>query len=157
MLDGIGITELKRIPDDRGCILHCWRYAGFKRNNEIREVYATTVKQGVVKGWHLHMRAATRYVPLVGEVKIVVLDPRLDSSTHGDVFELVVGYRNFKRVDIPPGVWIGMQGLAEGESLLLNITDVAHNQNEMLRSNPHEPVTLGPGCETDYDWSVRDR
>ena len=157
MLDGLRLEVLKRIPDERGCVMHGWKWRSGAKNNIVNEVYATTIRQGVVKGWHLHKQAITRYIPVVGEVLIVLLDPRRNSSTNGEAWEVVLGERNYHRLEIPPGLWIGMKGLAEGESMLLNVTDYTHEPHEMLRLDPHAPVKLGPGIETDYAWRTRDR
>lgn len=147
---GVEVEDLRRIPDARGCVMHGWRNSGDPFTP--LEVYATTVKQGVIKGWHLHTRLTVRYVPLVGEVRVVLVDGRLDSATFGALDEFVIGEREYARVKIPPGVWIATQGLSVGESMLLNIADQEHSREEMRRSDPHDVLVLSDGTKVGMDW-----
>ena len=53
MIDGVIITPLKRIGDERGMVLHMLRrdWAIFE---DFGEVYFSTVKFGVIKAWKRH-------------------------------------------------------------------------------------------------------
>ena len=51
MIDGVTIVPLKRIPDERGTIMH-----GVRRDtqlSEFGEVYFKKLYHGVVNGWQL--------------------------------------------------------------------------------------------------------
>ena len=55
MIEGASSSPLRRIPDERGTIMHMLR-----RDDphflEFGEIYFTTIYQGAVKGWHRHAR-----------------------------------------------------------------------------------------------------
>jgi len=146
-MEPIRVEPLRRIPDARGCVMHGWKAEGHDCDVRVQEVYATTIRRGVVKGWHKHKSLTVRYVPLVGEVRIVLLDAR----ECGDKRDFVMGARNYVRVTIPPGVWIACQALTE-EAMLLNVADEMHVPSEMERRNPRDVLRLPCGCEYRVDW-----
>jgi dTDP-4-dehydrorhamnose 3,5-epimerase-like enzyme len=45
----------------------------------------------------------------------------------------VVGVENYKRIFIPSNIWFGFSGLDEGKNLILSISDLPHEQNEVMR------------------------
>lgn len=149
MIHGVTITPLKRIPDDRGSIMHILKASepGF---TTFGEVYCSTVYPGVIKGWHLHLRMTLNYVVIRGSIKFVLFDARPDSPTHGEVQEIVMGERNYVRVGVPPGVWNGFQGLGAEEAFVINVTDLPHDPAEIQRADPFTP-------QIPYSWQLKHR
>jgi len=39
--------------------------------------------------------------------------------------------KNYQRLTFPPMIWMGFQGISNEMSLLLNVTSIPHEQNEM--------------------------
>ena len=108
-IDGMTIRELRRIPDERGAVLHMLRddAEGFERFGEI---YFSMVYPGAVKAWHLHREMTLNYAVPVGMVKLVCYDDRPESPTRGNLVELHVGELNYVLVTVPPLVWKRLQG-----------------------------------------------
>ena len=82
-IDGVLVTPLARIADERGTILHMLRaddphFIGFG------EIYFSTVHPGAIKGWHIHREMTLNYaVPSVGSSSSSTttdLDPRVEVS-----------------------------------------------------------------------------
>ena len=75
MIEGVKITNLKIISDERGKVMHMLRSDSsvFKKFGEI---YFSTIYQNIVKGWHLHLKSTLNYVCIKGEVKLVLFDDR---------------------------------------------------------------------------------
>jgi dTDP-4-dehydrorhamnose 3,5-epimerase len=146
-IDGVRVTPLRRIPDERGAVLHMLREddAWFERFGEI---YFSLVYPGVVKGWHRHSRMTLNYAVPVGMVKLVCYDDRERSPTRGAVQELHVGELNYALVTIPPLIWNGFKGVGTQAALVANCATVAHDPGEIERL---EPVAE----RIPYDWSVR--
>ena len=147
-IDGLTVTALRRIPDERGAVLHMLRadsegFAGFG------EIYFSFVYPGVVKGWHLHKRMTLNYAVPVGMVKLVCYDDRSDSPTRGNVVELFVGELNYVLVTIPPFVWNGFKGIASTPALVANCATVPHDPDEIVRRDPTDG-------SIPYDWALRD-
>jgi dTDP-4-dehydrorhamnose 3,5-epimerase len=143
----VRVTPLRRLPDERGAILHMLRAdsPGFERFGEI---YFSLVYPGVVKGWHIHTRMTLNYAVPVGMVKLVCFDDRPDSPTRGVVQELHTGELDYKLVTIPPHVWNGFKGIGTVPALVANCATEPHDPDEIERADP----MTGP---IPYDWGLR--
>ena len=146
-IDGLRVTPLRRIPDERGAVMHMLREddEAFERFGEI---YFSLVYPNVVKGWHLHRRMTLNYAVPVGMIKLVCFDDRPDSPTRGNVHELHVGELNYALVTIPPLVWNGFKGEGDRAALVANCATVAHDPEEIERLDPFSD-------RVPYDWSLR--
>ena len=146
-IDGLVVTPLKRIADERGAVLHMLREdsPGFERFGEI---YFSTVYPGVVKGWHLHHEMTLNYAVPVGMIKLVCYDDRPGSPTAGNVLEVNTGELNYALVTIPPLVWNGFKGVGAGPALVANCATVPHDPDEIERTDPFTE-------SIPYDWSLR--
>ena len=143
----VRITPLRKIPDERGAVLHMLREdsPGFERFGEI---YFSLVYPGVVKGWHLHRRMTLNYAVPVGMVKLVCYDDRNESPTHGVVQELHLGELNYAVVTIPPLIWNGFKGEGTEPALVANCATVPHDPAEIERTDPLD-------SKIPYDWALR--
>ena len=102
MIDGVRVVPLKRIPDERGTVMHMLR-ASDPHFRGFGEIYFSVVYPGVVKGWHLHQRMVLNYAVPHGRIKFVLFDPRPDSATRGQVQELFLGPDHYCLVQVPAG------------------------------------------------------
>ena len=141
------VTPLRRIPDERGAVLHMLREdsPAFERFGEI---YFSIVYPGVVKGWHIHRRMTLNYAVPIGMVKLVCYDDRADSPTRGAVQELHVGELDYALVTIPPLVWNGFKGEGERAALVANCATIPHDPDEIDRVDPF-------ANDIPYDWALR--
>lgn len=146
-IDGIRITPLRRIPDERGAVFHMLR-----EDDEVYErfgeIYFSTVYPGAIKAWHLHTEMTLNYAVPVGMIKLVCHDDRKGSPTRGETMEMHVGELNYVLVTIPALVWNGFTGVGTGPALVANCATVAHRPNEIERADPFDHVS-------GYDWSLR--
>jgi dTDP-4-dehydrorhamnose 3,5-epimerase len=145
-IDGVQITPLRRIPDERGAILHMLREDS-PAFEHFGEIYFSAVYPGVVKGWHIHKRMTLNYAVPVGMVKLVCFDDRAGSPTRGDVQEIHIGELNYALVTIPPLVWNGFKGVGTGVALVANCATIAHDPDEIDRCDPFEN-------DIPYDWAL---
>ena len=141
------VVPLRRIPDERGTILHMLRRDD-PHFREFGEIYFTTIHDGVVKGWHEHADMTLNYACVHGRVKIVVFDPRPESPTEGSLVEILLGPDNHSLVVIPPGLRNGMKGLSSPFALIANCATHVHDANRTTR---HDPF----GDSVPYSWDVR--
>jgi dTDP-4-dehydrorhamnose 3,5-epimerase len=146
-IDGLQVIPLRRIPDERGTILHM-----LKRTDahfvDFGEIYFSTVYRNVVKGWHLHREMTLNYACVFGRVKIVVFDDREGSATRGAIREVFLGPDDHSLVVIPPGLWNGFKGLSEPFAILANCCTHPHDPSRSERLDPYEnPIP--------YDWAAR--
>jgi len=147
MIDGVKITPLRQIPDERGVIMHM-----LKRTDDVfenfGEIYFSGVNPGAIKAWHLHKEMTLNYAVPIGQIKFVLYDDRPQSPTKGTLQELFIGNRNYVLVTVPPMVWNGFKGLGDAMSLVANCASIPHDPNEISRVDPY---TL----DIPYDWDIK--
>lgn len=132
MIEGVKITPLKQIKDERGKIMHMLRSDSpvFK---SFGEVYFSTVKPKIIKAWHLHKEATLNYACIKGEVNLVLYDDRENSRTRGKYKSIILSPKEYSLITIPPLIWNGFKGLDKQESIIANCLDLPHNEREMVR------------------------
>ena len=124
-IEGVILTPLKKIHHPKGDVFH-----GMKKSDEgfagFGEAYFSWVNPGVIKAWKLHRRMTLNLVVPVGEVKFV-----FHELHSGNFREELLGEIRYLRLTIPPRVWFGFQGCASAPSLLLNVSDIPHDREEV--------------------------
>jgi dTDP-4-dehydrorhamnose 3,5-epimerase len=146
MIDGVIVTPLRQILDERGKIMHMLRSTD-AHFHEFGEVYFSWVHPGVIKGWHIHKKMHLNYAVPVGKIKLVLYDEREGSATRGEVNELFVGTDNYCLVTVPPMVWNGYKGCGTENSMVANCATLTHDPGEMDRLDPFD-------SRIPYDWAL---
>ncbi len=149
MINGVKIVSLRKFPDDRGKIMHIMKFTD-EAFEKFGEVYCSTVYPGVIKGWHIHSKMTLNYAVIIGMIKFVLYDDRIDSPTRGELQEIYLGEENYVRVTVPPKIWNGFMGIGTRESFVINLTDLSHDPNEINRMDPFDH-------SIPYTWKVIDR
>ena len=145
MIDGIKITPLKVIKDNRGKVMHMLRKDS-PAFLSFGEIYFSTIKSGSIKAWHLHQEATLNYVCIYGKVKLVLFDEREKSNTKGNYQELVLTPENHRLITIPKNIWNGFKGIDSSESIIANCLSLPHDEKEMIRKDPFDNYF-------NYNWS----
>jgi dTDP-4-dehydrorhamnose 3,5-epimerase len=146
MIEGVAVHPLRRIPDERGMVMHMLR-ADAPHFERFGEIYFSTVYPGVVKGWHLHRRMTLNYAVVTGMIKLVLYDEREDSPTRSETMELFVGEQNYVLVTVPPFVWNGFKGVGTTPAIVANCATIPHDPAEIERLDPLSP-------RIPYRWDV---
>ena len=138
-LNEIKVTPLQRISTPGGDVIHAMKrtdpgYFGFG------EVYFSWVEAGVVKAWKCHRCMSLNLVAPLGCIRFVF---HQEGSVPAFSVE-VIGEDRYARLTVPPGFWFGLQGLGEPRSLLMNVADLPHDPEEVLRKSVEE---------IQYNWS----
>ena len=131
-IEGVEITPLKIISDDRGSVMHMMRNDS-DVFDKFGEIYFSTIFKGKIKAWHLHKEATLNYACVYGEVKLVLFDERKGSSTFGEYQELLLSLKNYNLITIPPNIWNGFKGCNDQFSIIANCLNLPHNEKEMVR------------------------
>src|SRR5580698_7037148 len=129
MIEGITIKPLKIIRDERGQVMHMLRsddplFKGFG------EVYFSVVNAGVVKGWKKHTKMVQSLAIPKGNMKLVIYDDRPDSSSKGEVQEIIIGEDNYQLVQLPPLVWYSFSPIGNFPAMIANCTNIPHDPQE---------------------------
>ena len=136
-IDGLIVTPLCEIADDRGAVLHLLRsddpgFFGFG------ECYCSETLPGAVKAWKRHKMQTQNFAVPTGRLRLVVFDDRPNSPTKGGLEILELGRPdNYVRVSIPPGLWYGFSALSKVPALIVNCADHPHDplESERLEEN----------------------
>lgn len=149
MIDGVVVTPLKQIVDERGKVMHMLRSdaPGFRGFGEI---YFSTVHPGTIKGWHIHKKMILNYAVPHGLIKFVLYDDRAGSATQGELQELFLGPDNYCLVTVPPLVWNGFKGVGAELAIVANCASIPHDPDEIDRRDPFDP-------SIPYDWALKHR
>ena len=137
MIQGVKISKLKTISDNRGKVMHMLRNDSpvFK---SFGEVYFSTIYENKIKAWHLHKESFLNYACINGKVKLALFDDRKESATNNQYQEFILSPKDYFLVTIPPNVWNGFKGIGKDESLIANCLTLPHNENEMVRKDPED-------------------
>lgn len=146
MIHGVKIKKLKIIPDDRGRLMEILRRddATFKK---FGQVYMTTTKPGVVKAWHWHKKQDDNFTCVHGRIRLAIYDARINSPTYKEINEFILSTEHPILVTIPKKVYHGFKGVADYESIVINIPTLPYNYK-----NPDEERLDAYDNDIAYDW-----
>ena len=140
-LEDILVTPLMRIPTIGGDVMHALKNSdnGF---NGFGEVYFSWAERGTIKAWKCHQHMTMNLVVPIGEVNFVF---HIKDQKNNFRFENI-GEKKYVRLTVPPGIWFGFQGRGSGRSLIMNLADMAHDPDEVLRNS---------ASQFSYNWSIK--
>lgn len=147
MIDGVLIKPLRKIPDERGTIMHMAR-SDDKEFEKFGEIYFSTIYPNVIKGWHIHKEMTLNYAVIYGMIKLVLYDERKNSQTKGKIQEIFMGWDNYCLVKIPPMVWNGFKGIGTTMAIVANLSTIPHRGEEIERINPFDK-------RIPYNWEIK--
>src|SRR4051812_905854 len=106
-IEGVMLTELRQISDERGAVLHMLR-SDASEYTSFGECYFSEVLPGAIKAWKRHRSQTQNIAVPVGRICIVIYDSREESATHGRIQIKELGRPDaYFRLRIPPGLWYG--------------------------------------------------
>ncbi len=137
MIEGIQITPLKILKNPSGDVMRGIRsdenqFEGFG------EVYFSKILSDKIKGWKYHKEMTMNLIVISGEVKFVVFDDRKNSNTKSQFDEYILSCNKYSRLTIPPKVWIAFKGLSLGESIIMNFSNILHDDQEVVTKEINE-------------------
>jgi len=137
MIEGVALTKLKTIHHPLGDIYH-----GMKKSDigfsGFGEAYFSTIKKNEIKGWKKHLEMTMNLIVPVGEVSFVLFDDRKKISLKKQFYSVTLSLENYQRLTIPPGIWHAFKGKNDIRSLILDIADIEHQPNEIMRKEIDE-------------------
>jgi dTDP-4-dehydrorhamnose 3,5-epimerase len=147
MIEGVTLTPLGQIFDERGKVMHMLRkdssiFSGFG------EIYFSCTYPRAIKAWHLHKQMTLNYAVIYGEIKCVLFDDRPDSKTRGCIDEYFLSPENYFLLTVPPLIWNGWKGLGEHTAIVANCASIPHDTNEIERKPATDP-------SIPYDWKIQ--
>jgi len=147
MIDGVLITPLKQIFDERGKVMHMLRNDSPVFSN-FGEIYFSCTYPEAIKAWHMHTTMILNYAVINGAIKCVLFDDRPGSKTRGNVEEYFLSPENYCLITVPPMIWNGWKGLGSDTSIVANCSSIAHDPKEIMRKPASD-------SSIPYDWDIK--
>jgi len=147
MIEGVVITPLRQIFDERGKVMHMMRNDS-SIFSEFGEIYFSCTYHGAIKAWHLHKNMTLNYTVVSGQIKCVLYDDREGSPTRGNVDEYFLSPENYYLLTVPPMVWNGWKGIGIETSIVANCATIPHDPDEMERKSATD-------SSIPYDWDIQ--
>jgi len=146
---GARILPLQRHPDERGYFMEVVRLPLLKKLAfQLRQVSVSETCPGVVKAFHYHRRQSDLFCPLGGEFRIVLLDARARSATHGHGWSIYTGKDKPFLLHIPPLVAHGYEVLGRSPATMLYLTNREYDPSDELRAAWNDPAIGFPWSRT---------
>ena len=149
MIEGVVITPLRQIFDERGKVMHMLRKDS-PVFSEFGEIYFSCTYPGAIKAWHRHKEMTLNYAPIHGSIKCVLFDDRSESKTYGCIDEYFLSPENYCLITVPPLIWNGWKGIDHQTSIVANCATIPHDPNEIERRPASDP-------SIPYDWQIEHR
>lgn len=149
MIDGVIVTPLKQIFDERGKVMHMMR-SDSEVFSSFGEIYFSCIHPNVVKAWHLHKEMTLNYAVISGQIKFVLYDDRSFSPTFGITQELFLSPENYFLVTVPPLIWNGFKAVGSVTAIVANCATLPHNAAEIERKSIFDN-------SIPYDWDIKHR
>ena len=131
MIEGIIVTELKTIEDERGKIMHMLR-SDWDVFQSFGEIYFSCVYPKKIKGWKKHTAMVQNLACVSGSAKLVIYDDREGSPTKGMIETIEFGKDHYCLVTIHPGLWVGFTAIGNEMAVIGNCASMLHDPNESL-------------------------
>ena len=119
------ISPLERIKRKDGYILKLINKKN-KNYNGFGEVYFSKVNYLKIRAWKLHKQMYSNLFVVKGRFLFAV-QKDIKSSTF---FRVIIDEKDYKSIFIQPNIWFGFQGLSKKENLLMNLSNIIHNDKE---------------------------
>lgn len=112
---------------------------------DVKQVYCSAIRPGVVKGWHLHRQQWDMVTCVHGEIQLAVWKHEKEEG-----MTWVLSPRSLYAVVIPPGWYHGWRNIGQETALVVNCVSSLYNreQPDEERKDPH-------GINADV-WETRD-
>ncbi len=145
MIDGVATKDLIRHPDERGFFEEIIRKSDSFFSEGFGQLSRSSMRQGVVKAWHIHKTQTDWWYVVKGLVKVALFDLRQKSPTLRQLNEFELGESKSDIVlKIPPGVAHGLKVII-GSAELIYVTSHAYDKAEEGRIF-YNDTDIG------YDW-----
>ncbi len=137
-LNDIIFSPLKIIDTAGGNVRHIIK-SSQKNFKGFGEAYFSDINPGSVKAWKCHNKMHMNLVVPVGCVKFVFYED--NSSTF---LEKEIGVNDYSLISVPPGIWFGFMGMGSSTNVILNIANIIHDPEEVMRLDQ---------ADIKYNWS----
>tara|TARA_B110001450_G_scaffold232063_1_gene234411 strand:+ start:151 stop:579 length:429 start_codon:yes stop_codon:yes gene_type:complete len=98
------------------------------------EIYFNEINFKKKKGWIKHKKNQCMFSVVYGEIDFKLIDDRKKSKTLGREENIKLNKNNHSVLIVPPGIWFSFT-TSKKKSILVNLINFVHSDNEILKSN----------------------
>mgnify|MGYP001348373397 FL=1 len=93
------------------------------------ELYSTSIKHNMIKGWKLHKSMVSNIFLISGKVKFVFVI----ANKKNIVFEeFSLDEKRKNHIFIPSNIFYGFKGLSKSTSIMINLSSTLHSDKELI-------------------------
>ena len=129
--DKVILTPIEKIKVEGGDVIKNIKVGDLGYKN-FKETYYSFINYGKKKGWKKHKEMTLNLTCPFGEVKFVFSEDLENFET------ITLNDENLLRMTILPGIWVAFEGLNKPFSIVNNVADMIHNEDEIERKNLNE-------------------
>lgn len=158
MLPGVRTLDIKKLPDERGFFAEGMRsdWAEFLDGDSIVQANVSMSYPGMIRAWHRHARGQVDYFVVVrGAMKICAYDADVNSSTRGQLNEVIASSEKLQAVRIPGKYWHGTKTISSDPSLTFYMVNRLYDYKspDEERRPWNDPGILDPSSQAPFDWN----
>jgi dTDP-4-dehydrorhamnose 3,5-epimerase len=147
LLEGVRTFEVKNIVTGNGFTTEVFRPDWGVAQLPIQHVIHVSLHPGVVSAWHRHHLQTDHVFVVSGTLRVVLYDGRDDSPTRAGLNIFNVSNVRPTLLVVPPGVWHGVQNLADGMTSFVNYFDRPYDYEDpdewrLPRDTPEIPYSF---------------
>jgi len=98
------------------------------------EIYFNEINYKKKKGWIKHKKNQCMFSVAYGEIDFKLVDDRKKSKTLGNEVNIKLNKSKHSVLIVPPGIWFSFTTVKK-KSILVNLIDFVHSDNEIHKSN----------------------
>jgi len=160
MLPGVKIKELAKFPDERGSFTEVFREDWsdlVEPEDKILQVNVSYSYPGMIRAWHRHEREQVDYfITIKGATKICAYDDTENSSTRGQLDQIISSGEKLQCVRIPGFYYHGFKSVGFEPALVVYLTTRLYdykNPDEERRSW-NDSTIIDPKTRKPFDWNA---
>jgi len=160
MLPGLKIKDMTKFPDERGYFTEIFRNDWndyVEPDDEIVQVNLSYTYPKTIRAWHRHLRGQIDYfITLKGAIKICAYDGRENSSTKGQLDEIISSSEKLQCVRVPGFYYHGFKSIGSEPALIVYLTTKLYDYSDPdeERKPWNDSNILDPKTNKPYDWNA---
>jgi dTDP-4-dehydrorhamnose 3,5-epimerase len=127
LIDGVSIRDVPTHVDERGSVVELYDLRWNWHPAPLVFAHSFTIRPGFVKGWGLHETHEDRYFILLGDMELVLFDPRPNSPTYGQVSKIPMSESQRRLVNIPTHVWHAEHNVGTKDVVVIDFPTKPYN------------------------------
>ncbi|MCX6777208.1 MAG: dTDP-4-dehydrorhamnose 3,5-epimerase family protein [Candidatus Micrarchaeota archaeon] len=153
MLEGVKVTDIKKLPDERGFFAEVFRedWKEFLGDDKIAQANLSMVYPGIIKAWHRHTRGQVDYfLVLKGAVKLCAYDEKKKQLD-----EIILSSERLQVARIPGHYWHGSKVISSEPALMIYfVTKLYDYKNpDEERKAWNDPSIIDSKAGKPFDWN----